>query len=204
MRLASLLLLIVGIAFCMDGRTHDAHRHHNDAAPGAPGPVKVSLVDGPLLDQSGQRVRLAKDVIGGRIAVVNFVYTNCTTVCPVSSASFSQLQDRLGAALGAQVVLVSITVDPLRDTPQRLREYAGRFGAREGWIWLTGAKPEVDRVLKGFGAYSANFEDHPAMVLVGDAAGHGWSRFFGFPSIDQLVDRIEALVAMRRNANNGT
>lgn len=176
-------------------RGHDAHHHAAPAAAPspAPGAAKVVLRDAPLVDASGKRVRLPQDVIGERIAVVNFVYTSCTTVCPVSSATFQQLQQRLGARLGKEVVLVSITVDPLRDTPQRLRQFAGRYDAREGWVWLTGAKPDVDSVLKGFGAYTPNFEDHPAMVLIGDARGGPWTRFFGFPSVDELMARIDTM-----------
>jgi protein SCO1/2 len=134
-------------------------------------------------------------VIGDRIAVVNFIYTSCTTVCPVSSATFQQLQGRFGAALGKDVVLVSISVDPLRDTPERLRDFSDRYQARAGWTWLTGAKPDVDAVLKGFGAYTPNFEDHAAMVLVGDA--NGWTRFNGFPSVEQLLARVQTLRAAR-------
>jgi len=167
------------------------HEHHMGSAAPAAGAARVVLRGNPLLDASGRRVRLAQDVIGERIAVVNFIYTNCTTVCPVTSATFQQLQDRLGAALGKDVVLVSISVDPLRDTPVRLHEYSGRYQARAGWTWLTGAKPDVDSVLKGFGAYTASFEDHPAMVLVGDASG--WTRFLGFPSVEQLLARVETL-----------
>jgi len=176
-------------------RAHEeAHQHHAAAAP-APGAAKVVLREEPLVDAAGKRVRLAKDVIGDRIAVVNFIYTTCTTVCPVASATFQQLQGRLGAAFGKEVVLVSVSVDPLRDTPERLREYAGRYDARAGWVWLTGAKPDVDAVLKGFGAYTPRYEDHPAMVLVGDAGA--WTRFLGFPSVEQLLARVEALAAAR-------
>lgn len=177
---------------------HDpAHEHH--AAPAtAPGAAKVVLRDVPLLDATGKRVRLAQDVIGNRIALVNFIYTTCTTVCPVSSATFQQLQKRLGAALGKNVVLVTITVDPVRDTHQRLREYAGRYDAGPGWVWLTGSKPDVDAVLKGFGAYAARFEDHPAMVLVGDGRGGPWTRFFGFPSVDDLMARIDTMHLARK------
>jgi protein SCO1/2 len=174
---------------------HDpAHEHH--AAPAAaPSAAKVVLRDVPLLDASGRRVRLAQDVIGNRIAVVNFIYTTCTTVCPVASATFQQLQKRLEPSLGKDVVLVSITVDPIRDTPRRLRAYAARYEAGEGWAWLTGTKPDVDSVLKGFGAYAPSFEDHPAMVLVGDA--NGWTRLLGFPSVDDLAARIETMQAAR-------
>jgi len=184
------------MTLCFAARAHDAAHHHPPEAV-APASAKVALSDTPLLDQGGKRVRLAQDVIGERIAVVNFIYTSCTTVCPVSSATFAQLQKRLGAALGREVVLVSITVDPLRDTPQRLREYGARYRAAEGWTWLTGAKLDVDGALKGFGAYTPNFEDHPAMVMVGDARAGKWTRFFGFPSVDDLVARIEAIQAAR-------
>ena len=155
------------------------------------------LRDVPLLDASGRRVRLARDVIGDRIAVVNFIYTTCTTICPVASATFQQLQNRLAAALGKEVVLVTISVDPLRDTPQRLREHAGRWQAGEGWVWLTGAKPDVDSTLKGFGAYTPRFEDHPAMILIGDARAARWTRFFGFPSVEQLLEQIDAMRAAK-------
>jgi len=173
----------------------EEHQHHAPAAVPPPSAAKVVLRGEPLVDASGKRVRLAKDVIGDRIAVVNFIYTNCTTVCPVTSATFQQLQKKLGPGLEKEVVLVSISVDPLRDTPERLQAFAGRYQARAGWAWLTGAKPDVDAVLKGFGAYTPNFEDHPAMVLVGEAGG--WTRFLGFPSVEQLLGRVEALRAAR-------
>lgn len=194
---ASLVQLAVGMTLCFAARAHDPTHHHPPEAV-APSTAKVALSEAPLLDQGGKRVRLAQDVIGERIAVVNFIYTSCTTVCPVSSATFQQLQQRLGASLGKEVVLVSITVDPLRDTPQRLREYGARYRAAEGWTWLTGAKPDVDGALKGFGAYTPNFEDHPATVLVGDARAGKWTRFFGFPSVDDLVARIEAMQLARK------
>jgi protein SCO1 len=173
-------------------QAHDEHSQHAAPAP-APSAAKVVLRAEPLVDTSGKRVGLAKDVVGNRIAVVNFIYTTCTTVCPVSSATFQQLQGKLGAALGKEVVLISISVDPLRDTPERLRDFSGRYEARAGWTWLTGAKSDVDAVLKGFGAYTPNFEDHAAMVLVGDASG--WTRFNGFPSVEQLLARVQALRA---------
>jgi len=178
-------------------RGHGEVHKHDAAAAAAPSAAKVVLRGDPLLDQTGKRVRLADDVIADRIAIVNFIYTTCTTVCPVASATFQQLQGKLGTALGKEVVLVSISVDPLRDTPERMHEYAARYQARAGWTWLTGAKPDVDAVLRGFGAYTPNYEDHPAMVLVGDAGG--WTRFLGFPSVDQLLGRVQALRVAREN-----
>jgi protein SCO1/2 len=116
---------------------------------------------------------------------------------------FVQLQERLGEQLGQEVALVSVTVDPVRDTPQRLKAYSARYDARDGWVWLTGPKTTVDDVLTGVGAYSVNFEDHPSMVLVGDGSTGQWSRFFGFPSPDRIMEQVNALQAARQGTAGG-
>ena len=194
---------------------HDEHAHHDHAAAGeddphahhrammekpaeAPKSADVDLKDRELLTQDGEPVKVVSDVIGDRVVVIDFVYTTCTTVCPVLTAVFSQLQDKLGDRLGQEVFLVSMTVDATRDTPQRLKAYAAKHNAREGWIWLTGDEIVVDDVLDGMGAYTPNFENHPAMVLVGDGKTGEWSRFFGFPSADRIMTRVDELLAARQ------
>ncbi|UCH47058.1 MAG: SCO family protein [Betaproteobacteria bacterium] len=172
---------------------HAKHRAQAATAAAAPSSARVTLHDRALVDRHGQRVRLVSDVLSDRVAVINFVYTTCTTVCPVTSATFAQLQSELGERLGKEVVLVSISVDPVRDTPPRLKQYSAMHGAGDHWLWLTGAKPDVDQVLRGMGAYTPNFQDHPAMVLVGDASRNEWSRYFGFPSAQQLLASINAI-----------
>ncbi|MGD8931416.1 MAG: SCO family protein, partial [Chromatiales bacterium] len=190
----------------IDSGKVDPHAHHramlkqaNEAAK----PADIELKDLPLIDQDGHEVKFVSDVIGDRIVVMDFVYTSCTTVCPVLSALFGQLQERLGAQLGAEVALVSVSVDPTRDTPQRLKAYATRHQARPGWVWLTGPKRRMDEVLDGLGAYSPNFADHPSMVLVGDGRTGAWSRLFGFPSPDRLMEQVNALQVARRHAVEG-
>ena len=178
----------------------DPHAHHRAMLNKPAEPAKtteVELLDLALVDQEGSEVRFVSDVIGNNIVVMDFVYTSCTTVCPVLSALFGQVQERLGGQLGDGVVLVSVSVDPTRDTPQRLKAYAARHKARPGWIWLTGPKTTMDDVLDGLGAYSPNFEDHPSMVLVGDGRTGEWSRYFGFPSPDRLMEQVSALQAAR-------
>jgi protein SCO1/2 len=129
--------------------------------------------------------------------MVDFVYTTCTTVCPVLSALFAQLQERLGSRAGGEVALVSVSVDPVRDTPARLKQYSDKFKAGSGWTWLTGQSQVVDEVLKSLGAYTPNFADHPAMVLVGDGRSGKWTRFYGFPDPDQIVAKVNELDSAR-------
>lgn len=191
-RIAAMLLLgaLSGVNAAL---AHGTHNHAKTDAPAAA--VRVQLDDIPLLDRHGVERRLKSDVLGDRVAVVNFVYTTCTTVCPIASATFAQLQQRLGARLGTQVRLVSITVDPQRDTPARLRAYAAKHDAGMNWIWLTGRKDAVDAALKGFGAYTPDPQDHPAMVMIGDARSGCWTRLFGFPSVAEILAEVERRIA---------
>jgi len=184
----------------------DPHAHHRAMLkkPAEPAlATRVDLLDKVLIDQHGNEVKFASDVIGDRIVVMDFIYTTCTTVCPVISAVFGQLQKKLADQLGDEVVLLSVSVDPVRDTPQRLKAYAAKHNAGPDWVWLTGHKRTMDDVLDGLGAYSPNFSDHPAMVLVGDARTGEWSRFFGFPSPDRLMKQVNTLQAARLAAARG-
>lgn len=182
----------------------DPHAQHRamaaDAQARQDAPAAVKLHERTLLTQDGKSVRFPQDVISDRIVVMDFVYTTCTTVCPILSAILRQVQNSLGQRLGAEVVLVSISVDPGRDTPGRLKAYAASHHAQPGWTWLTGDKTSVDMVLNGLGAYTPNFEDHPSMVLVGDARSGQWKRFFGFPGPNQILAAVDELLAAKEQA----
>ena len=129
---------------------------------------KVRLLNPELLDQKGAPVRFASDIVGDRIIALNFIYTDCSTACPVVSAIFSKLQDRLGEKLKQNVRMVSLSINPATDTPERLKAYAERFHAGPEWVWLTGEKARVDALLKGLGVYNTDYTNHTPVILVGD------------------------------------
>lgn len=181
---------------------HDHHDGHAMAKAVKPQNARVTLTETPLVDQDGRSQRFKSEAVGDRIVVLGFIYTTCTTVCPVTSQLMLQTKAKLGARVGQDVGLITVTVDPVRDTPARLKEYADQLGAGEGWSWLTGAKPQVDEVLKVFGAYNANFLEHPPLVVVGDAKSGKWLRFYGFPNPDQLVKAVEDLSAERAKSGH--
>jgi protein SCO1/2 len=160
--------------------------------------AEIDLRDRLVVDQDGRELMFVSDVIGDNIVVMDFVYTTCTTICPVLSALFTQVQGKLGDAVGDEVTLVSMSVDPVRDTPQRLKAYSAKHRAGDGWLWLTGPKADVDDVLIGLGAYTSNFEDHPSMVLIGDGRTGVWKRLFGFPNPDRIVQIVNDLRDQRR------
>jgi protein SCO1/2 len=206
MRIRTLIITTLVLAFAVFGSAmadEDPHAKHrammkNKAPEPAAEFADIDLRDVVLLNQHGDEVEFIGDVIGDRIVVMDFVYTTCTTVCPVLTALFTQVQTQLGDDLGREVVMVSMTVDATRDTPARLKAYAAKHRVQEGWTWLTGPKPTMDDVLTGLGAFSASFEDHPAMVIVGDGRTGEWKRMFGFPNPDRIMSVVNELRAKRQ------
>jgi protein SCO1/2 len=198
------LTLAVALLLTSGGvSAHEKHDHSAQPQAQEAQSAEIDLRERTLVDQNGNEVKFVSEVLGEKLVVMDFVFTHCTNVCPVLSAVLLQVQRRLGEQAGKEVMLVSVSVDPVRDTPKRLNAYAAKYSAGPGWIWLTGPKPVVDDVLTGLGAYSVNFADHPSMVLVGDAGSGQWSRFFGFPSPDQIMERLNQLKAARGNAAAG-
>ena len=110
---------------------HDAH-HHAAPAEAKPKAARVTLHDLQLVDVDGQTIRFKSEAVGNRIVVVGFIYTSCTTICPVTSAVFADVQQRLikklGERFGHEVKLITLTVDPATDTSERLKAYAANFG----------------------------------------------------------------------------
>jgi protein SCO1/2 len=95
-----------------------------------------------LIERGGRPVTLAD--LKGKIWIANFIYTNCPDTCPIQTAQMKELQDQFVGEKDLR--LVSITVDPKRDTPKVLSEYANRFGANpQRWFFLTGEKEAIYR-----------------------------------------------------------
>jgi len=170
-----------------------------DAPPivGLAASPRIELPNAELRDQNGAPVRFTSDVAGNRIMALSFIYTDCQTVCPVVSGIFAKLQGRLGDKLTRDVRLVSLSIDPATDTPERLKAYAERFHAAPEWLWLTGEKAQVDALLRGLGVYSADITGHAPVILVGDPARGEWTRFNGLSSPDTIAARIDELLKAR-------
>jgi protein SCO1/2 len=166
---------------------------------------KMSIPDVELLDQDGRVVRFYTDLVKGRTVAVNFIFTTCTTICPPLGATFARLQRELGERAGRDVRLISISVDPATDTPERLKAWGAKFHAAAGWTLVTGRKPQVDELLRALGAASASPQDHTPTVLVGNDATGQWTRAYGLARPADLVGLIDAAAAGRLDpANDST
>ncbi|HZI17981.1 MAG TPA: SCO family protein [Pyrinomonadaceae bacterium] len=167
------------------------------SAPGAAGARKMSIPDVELLDQDGRKVRFYSDLVRGRTVAVNFIFTTCTTVCPPLGATFARVQRELGERAGRDVHLISVSVDPAVDTPERLKAWGEKFKAGPGWTFVTGPKSQVDELLRALAASTARPEDHTPTVLVGNEAAGQWTRAYGLARPSQLIEIINQAAAGR-------
>ena len=181
----------------MDHSKHE-HMNHQSSSLEAKA-VDVNLHDLELVDKEGNPVLFKSGVVKDRMVVINFIYTTCKNVCPIQSSIFEFLQEQVKDRLKKDMLLISITIDPLVDVPERLQEYSAKYHAGPGWVWLTGKKANVDQVLLGLGAYSSDVFEHQNTILVGDGFHGRWTRFYGFPNIEQLTSKIKELEVYRSN-----
>lgn len=143
------------------------------AAP--PVPIGARVPDFALIDQGRRRVALSSFI--GKVVVVNFVYTRCALpqFCLRMSNSFGALQKRFADDVGRDLMLLTITFDPERDTPEVLASYAAQWRADEaGWRFLTGSVAEIGRVRALFGQEAFPDEglmNHSLQTAVIDRAG---------------------------------
>lgn len=159
--------------------------------PQTAGPIHVP--DVTLRDQDGRELHFYRDLVQGKTVLINFVFTTCTTVCPPMGATFSKVQKLLGDRSGRDVQLISVSVDPAVDTPERLKAWGTRFGAGPGWTLVTGDKGEVDRLLKALAVYTADKGDHSPLVLAGNEAAGRWTRAYGLARPEEMIALVDGL-----------
>ncbi len=173
----------------------DAHAlHHHTIPPYARSTANYQVPDVTLVRADGQTVQLSHELDDGRPVVLSFIYTSCTTVCPMTSATLFELQEKLGGARD-QVHMVSISIDPEFDTPARLRDYAARFGAGPEWQHYTGTLLASQKSQRAFDVYRGNKMEHVAVTLLRSKPGMPWVRIDGFATADQLLAELPVITS---------
>ena len=137
-----------------------------------------TVPDVTLVNQNGQRVKLKQLIETNKPVVVDFIYGTCTTICPVLSAGYTSLQNKLGPNV-ANVQLISISIDPENDTPKVMKDYLKRYRAKPGWDFFTGSRSDIDKVMRAFDAYIPNKMYHYPLNLIRNPKDGKWVRIYG-------------------------
>lgn len=208
-RMAALAVVVWGAAASLPapaqahdnhGATAEDHSAHRAAmAPAAAAAYKLTTAhyevpDVTLVDGSGVAVRLRELLAQPRPVFLQFIYTTCTTICPVLTATFAQVQGRLASA-HADYLMVSVSIDPEYDTPKRLSAYAQRFSADGHWVFLTGKAEDIQASLRAFDALYPSFNkmNHQPATFLKAGEGASWLRFEGFVGADALMKEYAKL-----------
>jgi protein SCO1/2 len=173
----------------------DRRAHPGQSPPasvGRPGPAPRMMTPQPrlgdvsLLDRHGRATTLREAVDTDAPVMVNFIFTSCTTVCPIMSAGFAQLRESLGQGRG-RVRLVSVSIDPATDTAERLRAYAARYGADDSWWLLTGTPAAAEAAQRAFGAYRGDRGNHAPATYLRRTRDAPWEALDGLASAQALL-----------------
>lgn len=194
-------MLFAGGAVAMSaGRAHAETGHHHHVMAEASSAYQRSVVscnipDVTLLDMNGAEVSLREGLSGNEPVMLNFIFTSCTAICPVMTATFHDVQKMLGEE-SDRVRMVSISIDPENDTPARLKEYADKFQAAPRWRMLTGSVPDSVAVQRAFGVFRGDKMNHaPVTFLRAGGSGNTWVRLDGLASAADVILEYRKLAA---------
>jgi protein SCO1/2 len=165
--------------------------------------IGTAVPDFSLTDQLGRTVRLSD--LSGKVVALQFIYTRCplAEVCPRMAASFATLQRRFETAIGSDLTLVSVSLDPRYDSPVVLADYAKLWRAKpNGWHFVTGAPEAVERVASNFGVVywpEDGTLTHTAKTVLIDRDGRLAALIDGSSyRTDQLVELVHHILEVKR------
>src|SRR5918998_2234223 len=165
-----------------------------DAADARAALQAMKIPDVPVVDQDGRRLKFYSDLAKGKTVAVNFIFPTCTTISPPLAATFRRVQQTLGAR-ASDVQLISISVDPVTDTPARMKAFLGKFKAAPGWSFVSGEKHDIDALLKALGGFTADKNDHTPVLLVGNDAANHWTRTYGLVKPSEIIKVLDEAAA---------
>jgi protein SCO1/2 len=153
------------------GDGHDVHKHAKTQpkAPEKKPSGKLTIPDIEVLDQDGKPVKFYTDLVKGKKVMISFVFTSCRLACPMVGRNFQKLQEQIGSGLGKDVFLISVTTDPLIDTPKLFKKWGEKFGRREGWTLVTGDEANINNLLLPLTGSTRQREgEHISLVILFD------------------------------------
>lgn len=146
-----------------------------------------------VISQDGKTYKFYEDLIKDKTIVVNFIFTGCTQLCPLTTARLAQVQELLGDAAGRDIFFYSISLDPENDTPAALKKFAESFKAGPGWLFLTGKSDEMKLIRDRLGERSRDRTEHQAVLIMANDKTGEWKKDSVMSEIDHIAETIHNL-----------
>ena len=157
-------------------------------------PAQKYFTDVELINQNGEKLRFYSDLLKDKVVIISSFMATCTAACPPKNRNLEKIQEAAGERLGKDVLILSISVDPVTDTPERLKQYATTYRAKPGWHFLSGKKENVDWALYKIGQYTENKLDHVNIFLIGNERTGLWKKAFGLAAAPELIKVFESVL----------
>jgi len=179
MAIAAILLLVTSLVFAADEEAR----------------AREYFTNLELINQDGETVRFFDDVLKDKVVVINFVFTNCEGACPLITHKLTLVRDGLEGKIGNPIQFVSLSLDPARDTPAAMKEFAQKHNAdHEGWIFLTGKSENLDNIIQRLGQFTDDIEQHSTMMLAGNVNAAHWMKIQPQEMPPQIVEKLKLLM----------
>jgi protein SCO1/2 len=156
--------------------------------------ASVTVPDVTLTDQEGARTSVKALLEGDTPVVLTFLFTTCTTICPVMAATVAQARRELGAE-AERIRFVSISIDPEHDTPEAMREFLGKHDAPANWQFLTGTLAQSEQLQRAFDVYRGNKMAHPPSYFIREPRSGDWWRIDGLAGAKVVASEYRRLVS---------
>lgn len=166
--------------------------HRADPSPVIRSTANYIVPDVTVVRADGAKVSFSHELDDGRPVLLQFVYTTCTTVCPLTSQVFADVQSELRHERNS-AHLVSISIDPEQDTAERLEEHARKFGAGPQWQHYTSSVQASVAIQRAFNVYRGDKMNHLPVTFIRIAPGQRWLRLEGFATAGEVVREYRAL-----------
>jgi protein SCO1 len=168
-----------------------------------PATASLPVPDLQVVTQTGDHLRFNSELVKGRIAIVTGFFTTCTSMCPITQESLAHVAKLLGPRLGKDVVIISLSVDPENDTPERMKAWSEKFHTGPGWVLASGNKADVQTLLKSLGLFVDLPQRHQSALMVGGQSS-GWVRISSWASPEKLVKLVDDIAAARQPHNGAS
>ena len=148
-----------------------------------------------LVDQNGRSLKFYDEVLKDNVVVISFIFTNCQSACPLMTRNLTMIRDMLREDERRSIQFISISIDPLRDTPSAMKEFAQKHEADiDGWLWLTGQPDDVNYITKRLGSYTDDPEMHTTTLLAANVPNAHWTKIEPNVPPNGVVARLRLLV----------
>ena len=170
---------------------HEGQKHESSSAEVVPEAERLALPNLPVMDRFGVVKGFRDSIPASQTILLSFTYTACETVCDISNAVLQVVDRELGTAANRDVTIVTVGIDPVRDTVQAMQSAAENLKSSDDWLWLAGGPRGTRPLLETLRFPAGALDAHDPMFLVGRPCNTRFTRVVGLANPSALLDLIK-------------